>query len=38
MTDQAVHIIIMIVVGQEHRKLHKDVLEEQLESTIKDLS
>ena len=38
MTDQAVQIIITVVVGQEKQELHKDISEEELESTIKDLS
>lgn len=38
MTDQAVQIIITVVVGQEKHELHKDIPAEQLESTIKDLS
>lgn len=38
MTEQAVKIIITVVVGQEKQELHKDINEEQLESAIKDLS
>jgi hypothetical protein len=38
MTDQAVQVIITVVVGQEKRELHKDIREEDLESAIKDLS
>jgi len=38
MTDQAVQIIITVMVGQEKHELHKDVPAEHLESVIKDLS
>lgn len=38
MTEQAVSIIITVVVGQEKQEIHKDIPEEQLENTIKDLS
>ena len=38
MTDQAVQVIITVVVGQEKRELHKDIPAEELESAIKDLS
>ncbi len=37
MTDQAVQVIITVVVGQETREIHKDIPEAELESTIKDL-
>ena len=38
MTDQAVQVIITVVVGQEKQELHKDIPEADLESTIKNLS
>jgi len=38
MTEQAVQIIITVVVGQENQELHQDINEEQLESNIKDLN
>ncbi len=38
MTDQAVQVIITVVIGQEKRELHKDIPEADLESAIKDLS
>ncbi len=38
MTDQAVQVIITVVVGQEKQELHKDIPEAELESTIKNLS
>ena len=38
MTDQAVQIIITVVVGQEKQELHKDIPEAELESTIQNLS
>jgi hypothetical protein len=38
MTDQAVQVIITVVVGQEKQEIHKDIPEVELESTIKNLS
>ena len=38
MTEQAVQIIITVVVGQEKREILKAIPEEELERTIKDLS
>ncbi len=37
MTNQAVQVIITVVIGQK-RELHKDIPEADLESAIKDLS
>jgi len=38
MTEQAVSIIITVVVGQEKREIQQNIPAEQLESAIKDLS